>query len=861
MNIDFGQKLRTGRSPVKVFVFFLAGLAGGVAACAQGPATVTSADIYLRLKKLNVLGTVLYVAAHPDDENSRLIAYMAKDRLYRTGYLSMTRGDGGQNLIGDEQGVELGLIRTQEMMAARRVDGAEQFFSRAYDFGFSKSTEEALKTWDEEKALSDVVWVIRKFQPDVIITRFPPDSRAGHGHHSASAVLAHEAFDDAADPSKFPEQFKYGVKPWKAKRLLWNSYNFGPGANTTSEDQMKIDVGGYNPILGKSYGELAAISRTNHKSQGAALTPARGESMDYFNLVAGDPAHNDPMEGVVTDWGRVEGGEKISGMVDQVVKDFSLMAPEKSVHGLVKIYDAIAQLPEGYWKKQKLQEVGELIADCSGLWLEAVVRTPYAVRGDSLAITFVMNDRLGADMTVNDVRVVAPWSMVADYTVPSGHPAGKLFRSDLDTNVNQKLAPDKNFFFTRSILVSPLKPLTQPYWLREPMSPGHFNVSEQWFIGDPQGGPAYNANFRITVDREEIGFVRPVQYKYTDPVKGELYEPLTVLPRATAQFDPDLMVFTDGEKKEFDAIVQDRTGHGHPPALGLTAAPALSIQAVGGGALGDPSWMAKPAGTETAVVSVDGVFDENGRKDTAMELRTIAYEHIPRIDYFRPAMEKFTIASIKTAGHRIGYIEGAGDKVPAALQQMGYEVVTLKERDLASATWLQQFDAIIAGVRAYDVHPWLAGRHQVLMEYVKDGGNFVVQYNRDGLGQMKTTIGPYPFAVANIRVTDETARVNFVLPDHKVLHFPNTITEADFSGWIQERGIYFAGKTDTAYRAVLSMKDPGEDEQTGSLVIANYGKGTFVYTGLVFFRELPAGVPGAYRLMANIIALNQKKGF
>src|SRR5580698_6181670 len=315
----------------RVLIFVLAALIGGLGGFAQAPATVTSADIYLRLKKLNVLGTVLYVAAHPDDENSRLIAYMAKGRLYRTGYLSMTRGDGGQNLIGDEQGVELGLIRTQEMMAARRVDGADQFFSRAYDFGFSKSTEEALKTWDHEKMLSDVVWVIRKFQPDVIITRFPPDSRAGHGHHSASSVLAHEAYDAAGDPNRFPEQFKYGVKPWKAKRILWNSFNFGPGANTTSEDQMKIDVGGYNPILGKSYGELAAISRTNHKSQGAALTPARGESMEYFNLVAGDTAHNDPMEGVVTDWSRVAGAEKISGLVDKAVRDFSLLAPESSI--------------------------------------------------------------------------------------------------------------------------------------------------------------------------------------------------------------------------------------------------------------------------------------------------------------------------------------------------------------------------------------------------------------------------------------------------------------------------------------------------------------------------------------------------
>jgi LmbE family N-acetylglucosaminyl deacetylase len=822
----------------RVLIFVLAGLAAGLGGFAQGPATVTSADIYLRLKKLNVLGTVLYVAAHPDDENSRLIAYMAKGRLYRTGYLSMTRGDGGQNLIGDEQGVELGLIRTQEMMAARRVDGAEQFFSRAYDFGFSKSTEEALKTWDHEKMLSDVVWVIRKFQPDVIITRFPPDSRAGHGHHSASAVLAHEAFDAAGDPNRFPEQFKYGVKPWKARRLLWNSFNFGPGFNTTSEDQMKIDVGGYNPILGKSYGEMAAISRTNHKSQGAALTPARGESMEYFTLVAGDPAHGDPMEGVVTDWGRVQNGSEIGLMVDQVVKDYSLLAPEKSVPGLTGIYKAIEQLPEGYWRTQKLKEVRDLIADCAGLWLEAVVRTPYAVRGDSLAISFAVNDRLGTDMAVTGVGV-----------------------ADFDTTIHEQLQPDKNFFITRSILVSPRKELTQPYWLAELMSPGHFNVSDQRLIGDPLSAPAYEANFRLLVGGVTLNISRPVQYKYTHPVKGEVYEPLTVLPRATARFDPELLVFTDREKKEFDAEVQDRTGHGHPPALGLTAVPALSIQGVGGGTFGDPSWMAKPVSTGTAVVSVDGVFQENGGWDTAEELRTIAYDHIPRIDYFKPATEKFMIADIKTSGHRIGYIEGAGDKVPEALQQMGYEVVTLREKDLASATYLQQFDAIITGVRAYDVRPWLAGRHAVLMEYVKNGGNLIVQYNRGDLGQVKTTIGPYPMAIANIRVTDETAKVNFVLPDHKVLHFPNTITDDDFSGWIQERGIYFAGQVDTAYQEVLSMKDPAESEVKGSLIVANYGKGVFVYTGLVFFRELPAGVPGAYRLMANIIALNHKKGF
>ena len=812
---------------MKRLLFLLVMGLSGLVVAAQAPERITSAEIYLRLNKLNVLGTILYVAAHPDDENSRLIAYMAKERLYRTGYLSMTRGDGGQNLIGDEQGVELGLIRTQEMLAARRVDGADQFFSRAFDFGFTKSTEEALKTWGEQKILSDAVWVIRKYQPDVIITRFPPDARAGHGHHSASAVLAHEAFLAAADPTKFPEQFQYGVKPWRATRIMWNNYNFG-SVNTTREDQLKIDMGGFNPILGKSYGELAAESRTNHKSQGAALTPARGSADEYFTLVDGEPAPTDIMNGVETSWRRVPGGERIEGMVDKAIHDFSLRYPERSVPALVEIYKAIAALPDGYWRTQKLKETQALIAECSGLWIEAVTRTPYAVQGDALPVTLVLNNRLNAPITVEGASV-----------------------DGVDTAWRQELQGNKNYSLSCVIHVAPNEPVTQPYWLREEMSPGSFNVSDQRLIGNPQGAPAYEVRFRLVIGGQEFVYTRPVQYKYTDPVRGELYEPLTVIPRVTAQFDPSLVLFTDGEEKSFHAEAQDHQPGAVLPTMQLTPTPGLAI--------GKPvglSWTAKPAGHGTQTVTADLLAG----RDTVLQLTTIAYEHIPRIDYFRPAREKFVVADVRTAGHRIGYIEGAGDKVPAALEQMGYEVVLLNEKDLSPA-FLKTFDAVIAGVRAYDVHPWLKQRHDVLMEYVKDGGNLIVEYNRDGLDNMNTNIGPYPFAISNKRVTDENAPVTFLQPAHPVLNYPNKITDQDFQGWIQERGIYFAGQTDPAYESVLSMNDPGERELKGSLVIARYGKGIFVYTGLVFFRELPAGIPGAYRLMANIIALNQKKGF
>jgi LmbE family N-acetylglucosaminyl deacetylase len=819
----------------KTFVIIL--LLGAARVLAQVPQTLNSAEIFLRMKKLNVLGSVLYVAAHPDDENSRLIAYMAKERLYRTGYLSMTRGDGGQNLIGDEQGVELGLIRTQEMLAARWIDGAEQFFTRAFDFGFTKTTEEALTTWDKEKVLSDVVWVIRKFQPDIIITRFPEDGRAGHGHHSASAVLAHEAFRAAADPTRFPSQLQYGVKPWQARRLYWNTFNFG-GNNTTSDDQMKIDVGAYNAIIGKSYGEIAAESRTQHKSQGAALTPSRGETIEYFSRLEGDAAGGDMMDHVEISWKRVEGGEKIGAMIDQVIKDYSLSDPQRSVPALVQVYRAIRQLKDGYWKTQKSKEVVQLIEACSGLWLEASIRNPYVAQGDSLAVSFVMNNRLNAHIAVTGISV-----------------------NGFDTACRQTLAGNKNYSFTKKIFVAPSKPITQPYWLETPMSPGSFNVNDQLLIGDAQSQPAYEVQFRMTIEGENLSFSRPIRYKYTDPVKGELYQPLTILPPMTGQFDPELVLFTDGEGKNFQVQTRNQSDRYLQPEIQLTGTDGIAIRQLAGFGIGVSTFSASPSGKESKVIYSDLVLKEGGRQDTARQLKTISYDHIPRIDYFRSSREKFVTVDLKIQGKRIGYIEGAGDKVPQALQQMGYEVVMLKERDITAAG-LRQLDAILTGVRAYDVHDWLMGKYEILMDYVKEGGNLIVQYNRNNnIGNTKVKIGPYPFTISNSRVTDEHAKVGFLQPAHPVLNYPNKISDQDFEGWIQERGIYFIDHLDPKYETILTMQDPGEAAQSGSLVVADYGKGKFVYTGLVFFRELPAGVPGAFRLLANIIALNQKKGF
>jgi len=796
--------------------------------------------MYLAIRKLNVLGSVLYLAAHPDDENTRLLAYFSKDRMYRTGYLSLTRGDGGQNLIGDEQGIELGLIRTQELLSARRIDGAEQFFSRAYDFGFTKSPNETFTKWDKEKILSDVVWVIRKFQPDIIITRFPTTGEGGHGQHTASAILANEAFSAAADPGRFPEQLKF-VKPWQVKRVMWNTFNFG-STNTTSADQFQLDVGGYNPLLGKSYGEIAAISRSNHKSQGFGASASRGESIEFFKTTRGDAPTNDLMDGVDLTWKRVRDGEKISKMIDKLSSSFDLLHPEQSVPGLVELYRAISSLEDGYWRNQKLKEVQQLIEQCSGLFLDATTSDQFAVQTDSVRISFFSNNRMGVSAVLKKVSVDA-----------------------FDSSMNITLTKNKNVIFAKTFLVPASKRITQPYWLEHRMEEGYYNVTDQQKIGQPDVDPAYVANFTVNIAGQDFNFARTVKFKFTDPVRGELYEPLAVIPAATFKdFDP-LYVKTEKQQGlEVSLAANKALTIPSSPAVfhSLNSKPDTLPFLIGGISLNK-----KQVYTESITDQElnPRVYKINTAPDSARGgyiQRTIRYDHIPYINYFKEAVLTVKKFDLKIVGKKIGYIVGAGDKVPEALDQMGYDVTILGDKEL-SRNNLQQFDAIITGVRAYNTDPWLSNYYDKLMKYVNNGGNLIVQYNTvNFVSNVNQKIGPYNFTIVNRRVTDENAEVKFLDPNQSVLHYPNEIDQNDFKGWIQERSIYHAANFDkNNFETVFSMHDPGENDDDGSLIIAHYGKGTFVYTGLVFFRELPAGVPGAYRLMANLIALNKQKPF
>jgi LmbE family N-acetylglucosaminyl deacetylase len=810
---------------------------------AQAPRTMSSSDIAVGIRKLNVLGSVLYVAAHPDDENTRLIAYLAKEKLYRTGYLSMTRGDGGQNLIGEEQGVELGLIRSQELLAARRVDGGEQFFTRAFDFGFSKSTTEALETWGREKILSDAVWVIRRFQPDVIVTRFPEDSRAGHGHHSASGVIAREAFIAAADPSRFPEQFKHGVKPWQAKRILWNTFNFG-GTNTTSENQFRIDVGGYLPLLGKSLGEISAESRSQHKSQGFGVPSSRGASFEYFTPVLGEPVSRDLMDGVDLTWSRVPGAAALKARIEKLEKEFDFRDPSASVKGLAALYAEIGALPPSVYRDDKLRDVAALIESASGLYLEASTNSPYAVRGDSLSVNMQAVNRSGAAVR---------WRSVA--------------LDGLDTAIDRRLENNRVSTYPHRFRVPSERSLTQPYWLVEEMQKGSFTVSDQRLIGKPWNDPAYEAVFRLDVEGVPVVYRKPVLYKSTDPVKGELFQPLYVVPPVSVNTSPGVLLFKKDSREarqfqlsttaysriepaeanlsyRYGTVLERKRDTAFRYARGQTRTFSLPLNS---GNLGGTSKDRLLPTVEYRNKSLD--------QADYLALAQIDYDHIPSIRYFYPDGVTLLNIPLQVRGRKVGYIKGAGDKVPEALQEMGFEVTYLGENDMEAAT-LKQFDAIVAGVRAYNVHEWLFSRQEALSEYVASGGNFVVQYNTNSsFGPVKSRIGPVPFNISRSRTTDENSTVRFLDPADPILNNPNRITSADFEGWVQERGIYFAEMPAARFRPVLAMRDPGEtDDLLGSLIVANHGKGRFIYTGLVFFRQLPAGVPGAYRLFANLVS-------
>lgn len=810
----------------------------------QNSPQMNSAEILQSLKKLNTVGSVLYVAAHPDDENTRLLGYLAKERNLKTGYLSITRGDGGQNLIGKEQGEALGLIRTQELLAARRTDGAEQFFTRANDFGYSKNPEETFSFWNKDSILADVVWTIRKFKPDVIICRFPITGEGGHGHHTASAILALEAFDAAANSAKFPEQLKY-VQVWQAKRIFWNTFNFG-GTNTTAPDQLKIDVGVFNPLLGKSYGEIAADSRSMHKSQGFGSTKLRGEILEYFKLLKGDSCKKDLFEGINQTWNRFLTTAKFQKLIDDCIKKYNPQSPEKIVADLVSTYKQLQALEESdanvkYWKNLKLKETETLILTCSGLWMEAYATDYIAVPDKDLTISIQLINRNTGDVKLNKIS----------------------FLGQSDTVISKTLKQNELLAFKHKEKLAAAINYSSPYWLNEKHSIGMYTVNDKQLIGKPKNDATVKVLFDVTVLDLNLKIERGLVCKSTDPVKGEVYRPFEILPPATINISDKVFVFNSDAPKDIQLTIKANT-------YNVSGKVFVKVPEGWVVTIKNPEFKLAGKGDEVTIDAIvtPGKNNTNGKllasitingTDYTKSIKRIEYDHIPYQFILSDAEANLVKVDLKKTGNAIGYIPGAGDDVATCLKQIGYDVTILTDELLVKEN-LSKYNCIITGVRAYNTNDRLQTYYNKLMDYVNKGGNFIVQYNTNNrFGPVGTKIGPYPFTISRERVTDENAEMRFVNTKSSVLNFPNIITQKDFEGWVQERGIYFAAEQDKNYETVFSSNDPDEKGNEGSLITCKYGKGNFVYTGLVFFRELPAGVPGAYRLFTNLISIPQNK--
>lgn len=813
----------------------------------QQPVKPNAVDIYHQIQKLNFLGSVLYIAAHPDDENTRLISYLSNDKKARTAYLSLTRGDGGQNLIGPELRELLGVIRTQELIEARKIDGGEQFFSRANDFGFSKNPTETLQIWDKNQVLSDVVWAIRKFQPDIIINRFDHRSPGTtHGHHTASAMLSMEAFDLASDSNQFQNQLQY-VSTWQPKRVFFNTswWFYGSQEKFKAADKtnlINLKIGTYYAALGKSNQEIAALSRSHHQSQGFGSTGTRGEEDEYIEFLKGEMPKDKTnlFEGIDTTWNRIKGGKAIGDILYAVEKNFDFRNPAASVAELVKAYSLIEQLEDKHWKFVKLEEIKKIIAACTGLYLEAVTDVQEITPGSPLKVKWEATNRSDIAMNLEGIGAVPVYKHQGEQKI-------RPLQNNVSLTETITLDLPNNF------------DLTNAYWLNQTGTNGMYRVDNQEEIGLPDVIRNAKVGFWININDVTIPYERNVVYKYNDDVKGEVYQPLDIVPLVTSSVAEKVYIFNSDRSKT--VTVKIKAGKDNISGNAKLEVPQ--------------NWKVTPAeipftidkkGQETIVVftvtpsseaseiSIKSVITV-GDREFDKEKIDINYSHIYKQMVLKTAEAKAIRVKIKTKNEKIAYLMGAGDEVPKSLTQMGYEVTILKPEEI-SAERLQNFDVVMTGIRAYNVVNALAYKQSLLLDFVQNGKTMIVQYNT--MDELVTKdMSPFPIKISRDRVTEENAEVRFLAPNHPVLNYPNKITADDFKGWKQEQGLYYPSEWDANFTPILSANDQGEKPKNGALLVAKYGKGNYVYTGLSFFRELPEGVSGAFRLLANIIALGK----
>ena len=816
---------------------------------AQGPLPTPltgAAELAQTLDQLNTLGSLLMLGAHPDDEDTAVIAYFARGRHMRAAYLSATRGEGGQNLIGAEQAELMGLIRTQELLAARRIDGGEQFFTRAIDFGFSKNPEEALQKWGREQVLSDMVRVIRRFQPDVIVSRFSPLLSSGHGHHAAVGKLSSVAFEAAGDPSRFSDQIQQGLKPWKAKRLYWSTFTFTRRmieAEAARKDRLRVNTGQYDPVLGKSYAEIAGESRSLHRSQGMGASQRKGSAPAFFAHIAGEAAGKDLFDGIDTSWGRLPGAAPASRLLMKAREAYRPGRPELILPLLIDAYSALEGL-SGYWPEVQRPRLLRAIELASGLWIDATAERWDATPGGDADLSLSVLNRSPQPFT---------WARTEVAGVAKGIDSEPV-----------ELAYNETAEKKMSVRIPDFALYSQPEWLQRPSNGALYNIHDPRLIGMPEAPPVLEATFYLRTSKGvEIPFRRPVVYRWVDRARGERSRSLQIVPGVAVSFAQPTMIFPNRAARAVTVHLQSNVPKAEGTASlevpkGWSVSPASAPFAIGrsGQQLTlrfEVTPPENPSGGE--VVAKAGL----GGKTISHGMQEISYPHIPIQMSYPKARMRVERADVQLLSKKIGYIMGAGDKAPEALEQLGATVSLLSEGDLVSAD-LSQFDAVVTGVRAVNTRLDLGAARDRLLEYVEEGGTLVVQYNTlSRRSRTQAVLGPYPLTLSRDRVSVEDAPVTFASPDHPLLQTPNRITEHDFEGWVQERGLYFMGEWDERYEPVLQCNDPGEPPRLGGMLYARHGKGVYIFTGYSWFRQLPAGVPGAYRIFANLVSAGKVK--
>jgi LmbE family N-acetylglucosaminyl deacetylase len=802
--------------------------------------------ILQELRSFGTVATILHVGAHPDDENTALITYFARGRGYRTAYLSLTRGDGGQNEIGPEFDEKLGVARTQELLAARKLDGGRQFFTRAIDFGFSKSPEETLRFWDRDQVLADVVRIIRQYRPDVIVTRFPiPPGSGGHGHHTASGILGVEAFKLAGDPKAYPEQLTQGLSVWQPKRVAWNGGGGGRGGAALNGPTVRVDIGGKDPVTGEAFGAIASRSRGQHITQGFGGFGGQGSggpNLQTFTILGGDPAEKDLMDGIDTTWTRIPGAAEIGSLTEKAIADFKTDDPAASVPALLAIRAKLAAIASDPVVEDKRRQLDRILQACLGLSVETISPQAEVTPGEQL--------KIHSSVSIKSATPVR-WTEIRSAHLQGG--AKKL----------RELNPGKSES-SENILQAPKNfPPTQPYWLREEGSSGIFRVDDPKLIGTPENAPAFPIEYVFEVSGQTL-VVNDEPVFLGKPAAKERPRRVDVIPPVSFRFASGVSLFHPGATRPVtmeviaarphqSGAVRIETPSGwkvtpseqpfHTAAIGEKARFTFNITAP-----------AKPA-TEriTASVTVNGQPFSNQRIE-------INYPHLPFILLQPTARARVVSVDFAAKAKNVGYLPGAGDSVDQALAELGCAVTTLSGADLTPEK-LRRLDAVVIGVRAFNERTDLAPMITNLFAFVENGGTVIVQYNRPN-GLKTQRLGPYPLSIQGsapqLRITDELAPVTFLAPTHAALTTPNRIAPADFESWFQERGAYFPSSWDKEhYETILAMADPGEEPLQSGILIAKHGQGHWVYTGVAFFRQLPAGVPGAYRLFANLVSLGK----